>query len=135
MFEAIDRDVPGFGGLYLDENQNPVIAIVAGTSHAAAEAAVRAHMGRVPGRAGGAVQYVSIAYRFSDLRRWLREFGATWRRDGMTMMDVNERRNRIVIGVRDGAVRNARSVSTSNCQATRRSTVSRTPTARPYRGA
>lgn len=107
VFEAIDRDAPGFGGLYLDEGQNPVIAITSGASRAAAEAAVRTHMGRMPGRAGGGVQYVTVAYRFSDLRRWLTEFVATWRRDGITMVDVNERRNRIVIGVRDGAVRAA----------------------------
>jgi hypothetical protein len=61
LFEAVDREVPGFGGIYLDENENPVIALVSGSPHAAAEAAVRRHMGRIPGRADRAITYVNVA--------------------------------------------------------------------------
>jgi len=112
-FSDLAGEVPGFGGLYYDDDgtltvrlkdtgradaaRSPVSAFLA---RQAGRSSVR--LGQIPGEVG-AMRAVAARYDFRELRAWYQEqvvpgLQAT---DRVTMTDIDERRNRIVIGVRD----------------------------------
>lgn len=95
----INVDAPGFGGIFLDDEEEPVIVLRAGADAQRARAAVIRAMTRLPGRAGAPLHVVPGQFEFAELRSWLASYVSSGISDGVTMLDVNERRNRIVIGV------------------------------------
>ncbi len=112
-FSDLAGEVPGFGGLYYDDDGTLTVRLKDTGRADAARSPVSAFLvrqaGRSPARLGqipgevGAMRAIAARYDFRELRAWytgqvIPSLGAT---DGVTMTDIDERRNRIVIGVRD----------------------------------
>lgn len=111
MAELAD-ELPGFGGLYLDENQRLVIALTNQGDLRLARTKVREYfMARA--RADASRMAVrqqqieeaisrSVKYDFRQLHTWYGEIRAKiFSLDGVTSGDIDEDQNRIVIGVAD----------------------------------
>lgn len=98
--EAVARAVPGFGGMYLGEGGDIVyIYLEDPTQQESAERALAAVYG-ADLLAGRKVEILTPDYTFAQLQGWYRELGQElWGIRGVTMTDVDEGRNRIVIQV------------------------------------
>lgn len=95
----IARAVPGFAGLYFDADSNLTIALVDPSREQAARAAVQPVLDswneRVP-----VTRVSSATFDFAQLVAWKQLFTATELRTlGAVSIDVDEVRNRVVIGV------------------------------------
>ena len=107
-------EIPGFGGLYYDADGTPVIYLKSPATLGSARTRVAAHLER--GAGGNASRITQIAgevsrlrvrsarYDFRELRGWYNGqlVSAAFAMPGVVMTDIDERRNQIVIGVRDG---------------------------------
>lgn len=111
---ALAREIPQFGGYYLDADGTPVMFLTEGADEARARrAAVRSL------RAGGAAAATESSlrirraeYRYLDLHEWHRGISPeALDVDGVVFTDLDEARNRVTIGVEafaaEGAVRAA----------------------------
>jgi len=92
-FARLAEEVPGFGGLYLDE---------AGTTHVYLQDTSRAR--EVQGL-GERVEVLQGEYDFRDLLAWKDELRPLLEQRGAVLLDIEERRNRLLFGVeRDSVV-------------------------------
>jgi hypothetical protein len=100
-FDRIAReDIPGFGGFFFDENQNPVVYLVDLDERAAAETFV------ADVEARWALQHRDVIVRradfdFTQLRQWRDRLGPLLTNDGVFTLDISESKNRVTVGVRD----------------------------------
>jgi hypothetical protein len=111
-FVELAREVPGFGGLYVgaDGVLNVVLTDPAGAP--GARGALASHLAR-HGRGGAEAASLLAGMRavrgrhdFAQLRGWYRQLTREPLR-GVTLGDVDEARNRVVIGVRDAGAAQA----------------------------
>jgi hypothetical protein len=97
--EDLDRQVPGFGGFFLDASGEPTIFLARGASRAPAERALGAYMaGR--GMSAAALHVREARYGWQQLQRW--QDAATngaFSVDGTVYVDNDETTNRVHIGV------------------------------------
>lgn len=109
IFLEYGRKVPGFAGLYYDEQGNRTIALkdvrMADQARAAlARAFDRSPSGRGPAR--GPITITRATYSFAELAGWRRQLGAeAFALSYVTSTDVDEFRNRVVIGTLPGSPR------------------------------
>jgi hypothetical protein len=96
--------IPGFGGLYVNDADELVIRLRDSTDSALPRAAVFQVLGRIPGRRGGQIRIQSAEYTFAELQGWMRQILRSIRPDGIVEADINERDNRVTLGVEDEAV-------------------------------
>lgn len=124
-FDRIARnEVPGFGGYYFDDQGTPTVRL---TSRGQAEGAKRfvqirlqAHrrghddrMRRNPG-ASDTIRVVAADYDFTQLKGWGDRLQTAVGQSGVHMLDIDERANRVWIGVEDaGAVETVRAAMRS----------------------
>ncbi len=99
-FVLTARQVPGFAGLYYDRQGVRVIRLADVTKRAAAEAALAERLAEFPAEAGTRV--LKADYNFLELDEW-RSLArhAVMLVPGITSLDVDEMRNRLVIGITD----------------------------------
>lgn len=114
-FAALVDDIPGFGGFYYDSTQVLTIRLKNPTTLAAsrqrAEEFLSAKVMRGESRRGriaadvAQMRAVSADFDFKELLSWYRRLvlPASGRAHGVTMTDIDEVRNRIVVGVADFA--------------------------------
>jgi hypothetical protein len=106
-----DRQVPGFGGFYLDANGEPVVYLSRGASQAAAARALGGYLS-ARGLSTAAVHVLEAKYSWQQLERWqAAATDAAFGGPGAVFVDNDETANRVVIGVENlnamGAVRAA----------------------------
>ena len=113
-FRALSRQFPEFGGFYFDDQGDIVVQLTNLSRGAAVRAALAPVVRTVAAeraRAGGgqpAVRFNQAAFSFTELSGVRdRVFGSLFELDGVTMLDVNERENRVVVGLADEAARPA----------------------------
>jgi hypothetical protein len=113
-FANFARELPGFGGLFIEptgENTGIVtVYLTDPTQAAAARAPIAAFLARIGKRywseqARSQVRVLRGQYDFAQLEGWYAQIISNVPLPGLTLSDVDERRNRIVIRVRDLAVR------------------------------
>ena len=97
--EELDRQVPGFGGFFLDANGEPTIYLARGASRAPAERALGAYMA-ARGQSAAALHVREARYGWQQLQRW--QDAATdgaFSVSGTVYVDNDETTNRVHIGV------------------------------------
>ncbi len=99
-FARIAKDVPGFGGLHFDEDGAPVVAMRAGGRRDLAQRAVEPIL-RGRGRATSEIRYRTVEFDFLQLAEWRRHFPAIQSIEGVASTGIDERGNRLQIGVVD----------------------------------
>jgi len=97
--EELDRQVPGFGGFFLDASGEPTIYLAPGASRVPAERALGAYM-TARGLSTAALHVREARYRWQQLQRWQDAatdgaFGV----NGTVYVDNDETTNRVHVGV------------------------------------
>ncbi len=87
------REIPGFGGMFYDEN-GALTVLLQDITHAPD---VHARLG-LQAR-GQRIRIVPSTYDFQDLYRWRDELNTIMSEPGVVTLDIDERRNRVVVGV------------------------------------
>ncbi len=97
--DELDRQVPGFGGFFLDGSGEPTIYLARGASRAPAERALGAYMA-ARGLSAAALHVREARYGWQQLQRW--QDAATdgaFSVNGTVYVDNDETTNRVHIGV------------------------------------
>ena len=97
--EQLDRQVPGFGGFFLDASGEPTIYLARGVSRAPAEQALSAYMA-ARGLSAASLHVREARYGWQQLQRW--QDAATngaFSVNGTVYVDNDETTNRVRIGV------------------------------------
>jgi len=97
--EELDRQVPGFGGFFLDANGEPTIYVARGMSRAPAERALGAYLA-ARGLSTAALHVREGQYGWQQLQRW--QDAATngaFSVNGTVYVDNDETSNRVHVGV------------------------------------
>lgn len=94
----VEERVPGFGGMFMDADKRLVVYLTDPTRLPAARQAIEAVFGaqRVP---PAGVRAVRGQYTISQLKSWSKRANAILDVPGVTMVDLDEARNRVAIGV------------------------------------
>jgi hypothetical protein len=104
QFEAIDRDIGGFGGMFYEKSGRPVLYLKPGVSMAKAVASVR---GRLPAATGLSDAAIVLAanYDYSQLTAWREVINSEGvDRTGLVFDDIDERANQLSFGVESAEV-------------------------------
>jgi hypothetical protein len=105
VLTRIAEQIPGFGGIFLDENGRMVVSLVEGkiTIHAKREIGLklaRALAWDEPRLRAGDFRIRPARYSFLQLKEWHdRLFPQVFEIEGVTVTDIDEARNRLRIGV------------------------------------
>ena len=97
--DELDRQVPGFGGFFLDRAGEPTVYLARGASRAPAERALGAYLA-ARGLSNAAVHVLEARYGWQQLQRW--QDAATdgaFEVPGTVFVDNDETSNRVRIGV------------------------------------
>lgn len=96
-----DRQVPGFGGFYLNADGTPTVYLTRGSSRAPAERLLAGYL-TAKGLSTAAVHVMEAQYRWQQLQRWQAAATlAAFEFPGMVFVDNDETINRVLIGVED----------------------------------
>jgi hypothetical protein len=99
--EQLDRQVPGFGGLFLNRDGVPTIYLGRGSSRATAERALSGYLA-AQGLSAASVQVLEAQYSWRQLQGWQQAATMGAFEAGRTVfVDNDETINRIRIGVED----------------------------------
>ena len=103
-FDEITSTIPAFAGLYLNDDGELIVRMVGGAAPIGLTSAIQAVMGALPGKPGRPVHVEPADYDFHTLRQYFLTFMSDrTNRRSLVMMDLDERRNRVVIGVRESS--------------------------------
>jgi hypothetical protein len=95
------RQVPGFGGFFLDRNGNPTVYLTAGASRAPADRLLAGYLA-AHGLSTAAVRVSEARYGWQQLQRWQEDASTeALAVPGAVFVDNDETRNRVLIGVSD----------------------------------
>jgi hypothetical protein len=94
------RQVPGFGGFFLDASGAPTVYLSRGASRAAAEGVLAGYLS-ARGLATAAVHILEARYDWQQLERWQAAATPALALAGTVFVDNDETSNRVVIGVED----------------------------------
>jgi hypothetical protein len=94
----VEKHVPGFGGMFIDSNGQLAVYLLDTAQLEAARSAVVAVFGpsRVP---AAGIRAIQGQYAVSQLKAWTERAGAVLKIRGVTMVDLDEAKNRVKIGV------------------------------------
>ncbi len=101
VFDSVADSVPGFGGAYVNDETDTLIIVLTRKDARAAQAArkeLRARLGAEMERANMEIRLGS--YSFSQLKDWYERISMN-AFEGLVLTDIDEKRNRILIGVQD----------------------------------
>jgi len=103
LLEVATR-VPGFGGMFIDEDGRLAVYLLDPAESSAAEEAIAAVFGRerIPPRGVRAIQG---QYGIQQLKGWYDRFLSLFSIPGVVMTDLDEGRNRLTVGVERPQVR------------------------------
>ncbi len=111
--EELVRSIPGFGGLYLDEDGVPTINVLNIDDVGDADLAVLGYLGRIGSDALRQVRVRQAEFTIPQLDEWFQATSpAVLGVDGSVFVDLDERANRLTIGVEDaGMIDRARQIA------------------------
>ncbi|HKP50468.1 MAG TPA: hypothetical protein VJU17_10665, partial [Gemmatimonadales bacterium] len=93
------RQVPGFGGFFLDRSGNPTLYLTRGSSRAPAERLLAGYLSR-RGLTPAAVRVLEGRYNWNQLERWQAQTSSeALAVPGAVFVDNDETSNRVLIGV------------------------------------
>jgi hypothetical protein len=94
----VQRRAPGFGGMFIDTRGRLAVYLIDRATLPAARAAIEAVFGpeRIPTAGLRAVQG---QYTISQLKAWTEQARAVFQNTDVTLVDLDEARNRVTIGV------------------------------------
>ena len=102
MFDDVATQVPSFGGMYLEGNilkvylTDPTLMVCAGSVITSVFGA-----DRIP---AGGIQVIRGNYGFHQLSAWSNKLGAVFNIPGVVYTDIDERANRLTVGVENQGV-------------------------------
>jgi hypothetical protein len=102
LLGRVEARAPGFGGMFIDREGRLVVYLLDTTQLPAARSAIEAVFGSSQVPAAG-VRALQGQYRISQLKLWTERAGAVLKMPGVTMVDLDEAKNRVTIGVEDGS--------------------------------
>ncbi len=104
---AAREEAPGFAGFYLEEDGTPVVRLVDTGKKAAAERYLAPHFAAArSGRQKNTMRQPiirSAAFDFAQLKGWADGLEGMLTRSDVFLVDVDEKENRVMVGVRDAA--------------------------------
>ena len=96
----VERMAPGFGGMFIEVDGRLAVYLLDTSQVSAARSAIEAVFG--PSLTAGGVRAVQGQYTVSQLKAWSERASAVvFDVPGVTMVDLNEAKNRVTIGVED----------------------------------
>lgn len=100
-YSLIARDVPGFGGMYQDETGTLNVYLVDPAQEERARGAIASVMARES--AGRGLRVRQGMFGFAELEGWRRKLPAVMAIEGVVLSDIDERQNRLRVGVANEA--------------------------------
>jgi len=96
----VEQRVPGFGGMFIGEDGKLCVYLLDTSQLAAARLAIATVFGpqRVP---SAGVRALKGQYTISQLKQWAERAQSVFEIRGVTMVDLDEAKNRVAIGVED----------------------------------
>jgi len=100
LLVRVEERAPGFGGMFIDPDGRLAVYLLDPSQLRTARSAIEAVFGadRVP---AAGVRALQGQYTVSQLKRWTERAGAVLEMPGVTMVDLDEAKNRVAIGVED----------------------------------
>lgn len=110
-FAEIERQVPGFGGYFIDAEGNLSAYVTDPRSEAAARAALqpvqRARPASARGKNGGEIRIHQGKYAYSQLSAWNERLPRVLSTKGVVFTDLDEAANRLRVGVENAGLETA----------------------------
>jgi hypothetical protein len=106
LLVRVEKRAPGFGGMFIDPDGRLAVYLLDPSRLAAARSAIEAVFGRDRVPAAG-LRALQGQFTVSQLKRWTERAGAVLELPGVTMVDLDEAKNRVAIGVEDDSRRRA----------------------------
>ena len=102
LLVRVDERAPGFGGMFIDPEGRLAVYLLDTKQLPAARSAIEAVFGssRVP---AAGVRALQGQYAVSQLKTWTERTGALLEMPGVTLVDLDEAKNRVTVGVEDGS--------------------------------
>ena len=100
LLVRVEEQVPGFGGMFVDRQGRLAVYLLDTSQLGAARAAIEAVFGMDSVPAAG-VRAVQGQYVVSQLKVWSEMATAILELPGVTVVDLDEARNRVAIGIED----------------------------------
>jgi len=100
-YALIARDVPGFGGMYQDETGTLNVYLLDPGQEGRARAAIASVMRRET--EGRGLRVRRGTFGFTELEGWRRKLPAVMAIEGVVLSDIDERQNRLRVGVANAA--------------------------------
>ena len=98
--DALAQAIPGFGGVFLDENGVPTVYLTDPSQKALAERVLSGYTREQ----GSTLQVRQAAYGYQDLDRWYQaSWGEVMALPGTVFSDLDEANNRLLFGVENAA--------------------------------
>ena len=96
----VEQRAPGFGGMFIDADGRLAVYLADPATLPAARAAIEAIFGedRIP-KAG--IRSLQGQYTISQLKAWTERASALFQNPAVTLIDLDEAKNRVAIGVAD----------------------------------
>jgi hypothetical protein len=98
----VDKRAAGFGGMFIDSDGRLAVYLLDTKQLPAARSAIEAVFGSSHVPAAG-VRAVQGQYALSQLKAWTERTGALLGMPGVTIVDLDEAKNRVTVGVEDGS--------------------------------
>lgn len=105
LFAEVAKQVPAFGGMFIDSQGNLSVYLLDPTQKAAAESAIASVFGRDRIPPNG-VRVLPGQYGFLQLKEWFNRANALLALPGVTLVDIDESKNRLKIGLEKIEARN-----------------------------
>jgi hypothetical protein len=102
LLVRVEERAPGFGGMFIDSDGRLAVYLLDTAQLPAARSAIEAVFGSSRLPAAG-VRALQGQYAVSQLKAWTERAGAVLGMPGVTMVDLDEAKNRVTIGVEDGS--------------------------------
>jgi hypothetical protein len=102
LFVRVDEKAPGFGGMFIDSDGRLAVYLLDTKELPLARSAIEAVFGSSHVPAAG-VRAVQGQYAVSQLKAWTERTGALLEMPGVTIVDLDEAKNRVTVGVEKGS--------------------------------
>ncbi len=106
LLVRVEQKAPGFGGMFIGKDGRLAVYLLDPSQLAAARSAIEAVFGpqRVP---AAGVRALKGQYTVSRLKQWTERAAGMLGMPGVTIVDLDEAKNRVAIGIEDGSRRQA----------------------------
>jgi hypothetical protein len=104
LLVRVEQRAPGFGGMFIGPDGRLAVYLLDPSQLAAARSAIEAVFGAQQVPAAG-VRARQGQYTASQLKRWTEHANGVLEVQGVTLVDLDEARNRVAIGIEDESAR------------------------------